>query len=108
MQIVEFQLDNGTTVLAEVSELDEEGSIERIGRGDAVVYKARQTLGVALSVVRPAAESIISQLQDLAQPIEEVQVEFGVKLNASVGALLASAAGESHYQVTITWKPRPK
>ncbi|NPA06452.1 MAG: hypothetical protein GXO54_03510, partial [Chloroflexi bacterium] len=32
------------------------------------------------------------------------QVEFGLKLHAEVGAVLAASATEAHYRVTLHWK----
>jgi len=40
-------------------------------------------------------------------PPDEVQVEFGIVLNAEAGAILASASAGANYKVTMTWKRSP-
>ncbi|MCS7178813.1 MAG: CU044_2847 family protein [Anaerolineae bacterium] len=54
--------------------------------------------------MRPLAEAVICKLRALADPPDEVEVEFGLKLNAEAGAVLAAAGTEAHYKVTLTWK----
>ena len=37
---------------------------------------------------------------------ETVEVEFGVKFNATAGVILASSAVEGNCKVTLSWKPK--
>jgi hypothetical protein len=40
----------------------------------------------------------------MSEPPDKVEVEFGVKLNADAGVILASAGAEANYTVTLTWR----
>jgi hypothetical protein len=57
--------------------------------------------------VRSAAEGILHQLRSLAQPPDEVAVEFGVKMNAQAGAIIAKASSEANFKINVTWKKAP-
>ena len=39
----------------------------------------------------------------MARKPDEVEIEFGVKLNAEAGALIARTGTEGHFQVTVRW-----
>jgi hypothetical protein len=54
--------------------------------------------------IKPAATAIISKLRELNQPPDTIGVEFGIKLSAGAGAILASAGAEANFKVTLTWK----
>ena len=105
-RLVEFPLEEGGTILVEVDAPKEPGIVPA-ARG-ATVEKAQQTFEQALEKIRPAAQSIIAKLRDLNDPPDEVEVEFGVKMNAEAGAIFASVSGEANYKVTLTWKQEKK
>ena len=101
-RLVEFSLEGGGTVLVEVDALEEPGPIPA-ARGE-VVQRAHKTFEEALEVVRPMAQVILDKLHALHDPPDEVQVEFGLKMSAEAGALIAAASAEANYRVTLTWK----
>ena len=35
---------------------------------------------------------------------DRIEVEFGLKMNADVGAILASAGVEANYKITLAWE----
>jgi hypothetical protein len=49
------------------------------------------------------AERVTSATRDLARRPDEIEVEFGLKLDAAGGALLARAGVEAHLTVTLKW-----
>lgn len=40
----------------------------------------------------------------MAQRPDEITVELGVRLNASVGAVIARSESEGHLTVTLVWR----
>ncbi|MDW7991470.1 MAG: CU044_2847 family protein [Anaerolineae bacterium] len=109
-RLVEFPLEDGTSVWVEVEEVEGPGMVPA-ARGEGVPERARQTFEAALERVRPLAKAVICKLRTLADPpdeIDEIEVEFGLKLNAEAGAILAAAGTEAHYTVTLTWKREGK
>jgi len=71
---------------------------------EAALAQATDTFESALEKVRTAAEGILRQLRSLAQPPDEVAVEFGVKMSAESGAIIAKASGEANFKINLTWK----
>ncbi len=105
--LVEFSLEDGGSILVEV-EGPEMGGMVPVSRGEGVPEKARQSFEAALDKVRPAAQAIIKKLRSLHDPPDEIEVEFGLKMSAEAGALIAAAGVEANYKVTLTWKRETK
>jgi len=106
-KLAEFALADGSTILAEVdSELvptTVSGATLRGATGE-VVERAAISFDDAILKVRSAAEAIITRLRDIAEPPDTIEVEFGLKLSSSVGAIIASGSGEAHFDVKLSWK----
>jgi hypothetical protein len=113
-RLVEFPLEDGTTMLVEIDEPEQGGLVKASRAGDAIA-KAQQTLEKSLEKVQPAAQFVIQQLRKLHDAPDEIQVAFGLKLSAEAGAVLASGGMEANYTVTLKWvkekeksKPKPR
>jgi len=102
-RLVEFPQEDGTSVVVEIDDSMPEGGVVRAARPGEIAERASQTFEAALSKIKPMAGAIFTTLKDLAQCPEQIQVEFGVKITASAGAVLASAGVEGNYKVTLTW-----
>lgn len=102
-RLVEYPLEDGSSVIVEVSEADVEG-VARAGRAGEVIEKATQTFESALKKVKPAALAALSMMRELGDSPDEVGVEFGVKLGAKAGAVIASADTEANFVFKLVWK----
>jgi len=98
-QLVEYEMEDGNPILIEV-DLPEAG-IERAGRGDQII-KAKERFAAALEHIKPVAHTVISTFGSLAA--DEIGVDFGIKMSAKVGAIIASADTEANFTVRLTWK----
>jgi peptide subunit release factor 1 (eRF1) len=104
-ELAQFPLNGGGVLVVEVEPPD--SSIKRVMRGgtaEAAIATANATFESALQTVRCAAEGILQQLRSLAEPPDEVAVEFGVKMNAETGAIIAKASTEANFKINLTWK----
>ncbi|MEI6444980.1 MAG: CU044_2847 family protein [Nostocales cyanobacterium ELA583] len=104
-RIVEFPLESGDFILVEVDE--PELTDDRIGLRDEIIQKAQKTFESALEQVKPIANVIMTKVNSLNQPADEVEVKFGIKMSAELGAVIASGNGEVNYEVTLKWKREP-
>ncbi len=103
-RLVEFSLEDGSTILVEVEAPGEAGFVPT-ARGEwNVPERARQTFEAAWEKVRPAASAIVSKLRALHDPPDKVEVTFGLKMDAEAGAVIASAGVEANFKVTLTWR----
>ena len=104
-RLIEFTLEDGSTVLVESDEPDSRGApVVRGGGAIDVIEKAEMGFDAALGKIRPVAATFIAKMRDLADAPEQVGIEFGIKLGAKAGAFLASADAEATFKVTLTWK----
>jgi hypothetical protein len=102
-KIVEFTLSDGSPLFAEVDESPIDDG--RVGLSPTeMAVKAQQTFEQALERVEPIASLIVSKLRNLNEPADEVEVKFGIKLNAAAGAIIALAGAEANYEITLRWK----
>lgn len=80
--------------------------LERISRGRDGVVDAGRTIEEALASVRPAIENIARTLTSLAPA--SWTMEFGIKLNAEIGVLIAKSAVEGNFVVRLSWSASEK
>jgi NTP-dependent ternary system trypsin peptidase co-occuring protein len=106
-ELARFELEQGGSVVVEVDPPRGTG-MERIGRTADAVRDATAGLERALGDVRRAASATLAQFQSMAQRPSEIQLSFGVKIDAQVGAFVAKTGGEANFQVTVTWKPEER
>jgi hypothetical protein len=108
VQLVEFPLQDGGSVLVQVDD-GHAGEVTR-GWGDRerVVEHAQQSFEQAVSRVQPAIHGLLTQLRALAETPEQIQVEFGLQLSAEVGAFVAGASTTGNFKVSMTWHRHPR
>ncbi|MFG2158735.1 CU044_2847 family protein [Streptomyces olivaceus] len=102
--LVEFTTGDGVRVVVEGVE-DEEGA-RLVSRGDGPARAAR-TFEDSLDGVRAAAASALRVFRDGSLRPDAVELEFGVKLSAEAGAVIAKGSAEGHLVVKLSWSPEP-
>jgi len=109
-RLVEFPLEDGSSMLVEVEELEQDG-LERVSRRDpGMIERAQQTFEKSLDKVKPAAQYILAKLRELQDSPDEIEVQFGLNLSAAAGIVLASGI-TANYMVKLKWvkeKPQEK
>src|SRR4051794_31050734 len=98
-EYVRFDTDKGSVVV-EVAE--GEAGLELASR-DGVIAGAKRKLQDSLVEVRDAAVSTLEVFRDGTVLPDDIEVEFGIKLNAEVGAVVAKTALEGHFVVKLHW-----
>ncbi|MEV0633891.1 CU044_2847 family protein [Streptomyces sp. NPDC050619] len=100
--LTEFKTEDGAVVVVEG--VDDETGARLAARGDGPDRAARTFEG-ALDGVRAAAESALRVFRDGALKPDSVELEFGVKLSAESGAVIAKGSAEGHLVVKLSWSP---
>ncbi len=103
-ELAQFPLNGGGVLVVEVDTADSPARRVMRGANPETVATATATFESALQTVRSAAEGILHQLRSLAEPPDEVEVEFGVKMSAETGAIIAKASTEANFKINLTWK----
>ncbi|MFJ1702058.1 CU044_2847 family protein [Kitasatospora sp. NPDC088346] len=109
---IEFLTDEGAVVRVETAAAvdghlgadDGPYGMQPVGRAPGgQVRQAVAGFEEALGGVRAAAESALAVFRDGRLHPDGVEIEFGVKLTAEAGALIARTGGEAHLTVRLSW-----
>ena len=101
--LIEFPLDDDDSILVEVEELPPSELVANYP-GQQVVVQAKTSFADAMDKIKPVAANIIGKVRELKDSPDEVEVKFGVKMTAEMGAVIASANVEGNYEITLKWK----
>ena len=101
---IEYELEDGLTILVEAPEPEAIGVIQAARGADGnVILKAGQKFGEALEGVVAQARLLREKLQALRA--DEVEVSFGLRTTGEVGNFAVGKIGvEANYTVTLKWK----
>lgn len=103
MALAQFKLENGSTVLVEIDENLVQGSEAPAGVG-APWIKAKTAFSQAMQTIAPVLDEVAACFDAIATKPEEYEVEFGIKLSASLDAVIAKGEGEANFKVKMKWK----
>jgi len=99
--LVEVPTGDGATVSVAVREVDE--GVVRAARPGQVVARASRTLDDMVAGLRPVAETFVAQFRSMVDAPDELSVQFGVTLSAGADVVIASAATEANFAITLNW-----
>ncbi|MFF4014077.1 CU044_2847 family protein [Streptomyces sp. NPDC001843] len=100
-RLVEFTTEDGAIVVVETA--DSPGGSRLVSRGEAPAERVTGTFETALDGVRSAAQSALRVFRDGTLRPDSVELEFGVKLSAEAGAVIAKGAAEGQLVVRLSW-----
>ncbi|MFE6416857.1 MULTISPECIES: CU044_2847 family protein [Streptomyces] len=82
---------------------DEYEPIRRRRPADGV-SGAADTLRGAVDRVRPAVSDIVDSLRSMPRRPDRITLEFGVKVTAEAGVVVARSTAEAHFTVGVEWE----
>jgi hypothetical protein len=94
-EVVTYQVDASTTVSFEI---EPPPGFRQAGAGE-IVGKVRDAVGPAVE----AAKVVLDKVKEACP--HEVEVKFGIKVSGSANWLIARAATEGSFEVTLSWSP---
>jgi hypothetical protein len=86
-------------VLFDVEEMP--SGFEPVAKGKTVIAELDTSIETALASVRPAAQAVIDTFKALTP--DEVSVEFGLRLDAEAGVVIARTGISAHFTVSLKW-----
>ncbi len=101
-ELAKFRLEGGGSVHVDVDEVPGVARVSRRGR----ILDAKETFETALREVRDAAVVALTQFRDMAHQPDEVEITFGVRLDAEFGAVIAKTGMAGNFEVKLTWRPQ--
>ncbi|MEU3525145.1 CU044_2847 family protein [Streptomyces sp. NPDC038707] len=100
--LVEFRTEDGALVVVDGG--GPRSGARLVSRGDGPAQAARTFEG-ALDSVRAAADAALRVFRDGSLRPDGVEIEFGVRLSAEAGAVIAKGSAEGHLVVKLSWSP---
>ena len=70
--------------------------------------KSVEAIDSAMSTIYSTATHINNTIEALKIKPSQVEVNFGIKVTAESGAIIAKAGGEANFSVKLTWESREK
>ena len=107
-RLIEFALDptGQAMILVETGDaMPPQGQV-RVSVGGAMAEKAAQTFDAALMGIKPIADAVRRQLTTAIADADEIAVEFGIKLTANAGVVVAATSAEGNCKISIKWARR--
>ncbi|HEV2136905.1 MAG TPA: CU044_2847 family protein [Terracidiphilus sp.] len=102
---VTFRLESGESFAAEVDDpIEDHKTVRGLGARTELIIESSKTFEAAIQNVQRAAEVLVDRLRSLSRKPDEVSVEFGVKLSAEAGAIVAKASTDANFKITLKWK----
>ncbi|WP_211592378.1 CU044_2847 family protein [Microbispora sp. H10836] len=91
-----YELDESTQVRFEVDVLP---GYQPAGGPEEIVGSVREALEPAVR----AAKLVLDKAKEVSP--HEIQVKFGIKVTGTMNWLVAKAATEGNFEVSMTWRP---
>ena len=103
-KLIEFELEDGSTVFVETEDSDKRYGEQRAGKGSkaSVPEKAEKRFKEAIKHVKSASDTLLESFREMNTP-DEIGLEFGMKFNAKAGAIFASVDSEATFKVSLKW-----
>jgi hypothetical protein len=99
---IETKTKNGQTILIEVEQSTKGvGFAPKTAMPEVVTANAYQQ---TLETIQACATGIIDTLQGLETPPQTTSVNFSIKIDSEVGAMIAKSAENAQFKVSLSWK----
>lgn len=99
--LVEFPVAGGEKVVVEMDDEQLGGFTPAAVSPGEVAVTAADSFESAIDRLLPAVRAVGDRMNELAP--DEWTVALGVKLTAEAGVVIAKAAGEANFTVTLKW-----
>lgn len=87
-----------------VFELPVEPGVRAVARSpEELVNASAEAMERAMGAIREMSERTRSGLAKLAEPPDQVEVSFGIKVTAEAGVVISKVSGEAALEVKLSW-----
>ncbi|HRE26702.1 MAG TPA: CU044_2847 family protein [Anaerolineales bacterium] len=103
---LEFPLQGGGSLLIETSDERKPGASGFVRSADKseAADKAAQTFDASIEGVKASADLLVSQLQTLSTPPDEMELFFNLKAVGELGTLVVGKTNsDANFNVTLKW-----
>jgi hypothetical protein len=104
-ELVAFTASDGNVLLVEVAERPSAGTVRGL-RPAQVLEAAQQSCEEVVDNIAAPAQAIAARLA-ATEYVDEVEIEFAVRLTAEAGVVITKLVGEANFRVVLRLR-RPK
>jgi Trypsin-co-occurring domain 1 len=83
-----------------------EGEVQAVKPVDAV-RKLKGALEEAVETIKAVGEQITDGIEEMTRKPSDLEIEFGVKIDGEVGAVVATLSSGAHFSVKLRWTTSP-
>ena len=94
-EVVTYKVDDSTTAMFEI---ESAAGFSPASPGE-VLGRVRDAVGPAVE----AAKAVLDKVREVRP--DQIEVKFGVKVSGGAQWLVAKAAGEGSFEITLIWTP---
>jgi hypothetical protein len=95
--VVSYVVDEQTVVRFEIEPSDDWYDVG----SDTVLGRVKDAVSPAVE----GAKAVLDAVRQVAP--DEIEVKFGIKVSGSANWLIARAATEGNFEITMTWRSKP-
>jgi hypothetical protein len=99
--LVQFPLADNQRIVVEMDDDQLAGMAPAAVSPGQVALKATESFEAAIDRLLPAVRAIADRVRQVTP--DQASVELGVKVTAESGVIVAKAAGEANFKLTLTW-----
>ncbi|MZE78046.1 CU044_2847 family protein [Streptomyces xinghaiensis] len=97
--------EDGETFVVELPEGQGSGVI-RASRGEGLIEYSADTFEAGMARVRHVVEALLEPLTDLPRSPDRIRAEFGLRVTAEAGLVVANGSGDAHIALELEWSRR--
>jgi hypothetical protein len=95
-----FETNGGNIIIEAYDDMPHAGPVSRRGAIEETGKSLQEAFVQLGQIIQPLKNHVKAQLEDA----EQVVVEFGVKITAGAGVVIARSEIEGNFKIAITWK----
>jgi hypothetical protein len=100
----EFTIDENAPILVEFAVRPGAHDVGLVGDNiEELTEKSTEALDSAMNAIHKMARRVTETVEALAKRPSQVEVAFGLKLDAKTGALIAKAGVEANLNIKLVW-----
>jgi hypothetical protein len=103
-RLVEFSLEDGSTVLIEAEDLNYNEEIINASpvSPQEIIKVTNKKFEEYIEAINPVADAISTRLRNLHSKPTEIEVSFGINVDLKAGMFISANTG-SNFKVTLKW-----
>lgn len=71
---------------------------------EKITQRLSDAFNDAMKLIQVCGENVVTSVKKMSKKPTETSIEFGVKIDAEAGAIIAKASTEGHFIIKLSWQ----